>query len=61
MATAPARRTVPMEWLALSDGVGHHQPKRGRGRPACGKPRIDPRYAHPVTSKCPTCAKAAAA
>jgi hypothetical protein len=49
-----------MEWIALADGIGHWQPRRGQGRPACGKPRIDARYAHPSTSKCPACLKAAA-
>jgi hypothetical protein len=58
MPTA-TRRPVPMEWIALADGVAHWQPRRGQGRPVCGKPRLDARYAHPRTSKCPACEKAA--
>jgi hypothetical protein len=51
----PAAKTVAREWIALRDGIAHSQPARGRQRTACGKPRIDPRYAHPIVSHCPAC------
>ena len=50
-----ATKPVAREWIALKDGIEHGQPKRGRGRTFCGKPRIDPRYAHPKTSRCQAC------
>lgn len=43
------------EWLALRDGVGHAQPPHGRERTACGEPRIDPRFAHPIRVRCEPC------
>lgn len=54
-STTATRRQPPPEWIALADGIAHAQPARGRRWTACGKPRIDPRYAHPIRSRCPDC------
>jgi hypothetical protein len=43
------------EWVADRSGLAHSQPRRGRGRAACGAPRLDIRFAHPIASRCADC------
>ena len=54
MASATLRPTAP-DWLALADGIGHAQPRYGREKAACGNPRIEPRFAHPIKRRCTEC------
>lgn len=55
MNVSTTLRPSDVEWLALSLGPAHAQPKRGRGRAACGAPRIDPRFHHPGHPRCVEC------
>lgn len=55
MAATATIRPAAHDWLALRDGVGHSQPRHGRERTACGAPRIDPRFAHPIRERCGAC------
>jgi len=48
------RRPRPHDWYADVDGLGHAQ-VRGQTRALCGARAVDPRFAHPVTSRHDAC------
>lgn len=47
-------------WIAERDAIAHAHLARGKvTRTLCGKPALDPRYAHPAAVRCETCAQRA--
>lgn len=50
------------QWVADADRVAHATPARGHHtRTLCGKPVVDPRYAHPAATRCQDCDDVASA
>ena len=47
-------------WVAEKDRIAHAHIARGKAtRTLCGRPALDPRYAHPAATRCPECEEVA--